>query len=230
MANSRQLLSIIIPAYNEERTIRQAVSQVLAQRYGIPFEVIVVDDGSTDSTLEKLKQFRSRIKILSSPTNTGKGHALKLGFAQAHGSVCIIQDADLEYAPKYISSIIKPIVHSQASVVYGSRFAGRVEGMSFFYSFGNRFLTFFTNLLFGSHLTDMETGYKAFSSEAIKKIELTETSFAVEAEITAKLLKRGYEIKEVPIFYRARTKVQGKKIKIFDGVKTLFTLFKIRFI
>lgn len=229
MAHPKRLLSIIIPAYNEENTIESIVKKVLNQKYSLPFELIAVNDGSTDSTLERLKKFKSRIRTFSNSKNKGKGNAIRLGFANARGTICIIQDADLEYNPAQIPRVIQPILDSSASVVYGSRFVGRVKGMSFAFIFGNRFLTFITNALFGSHLTDMETCYKAISRDALKRLDLTENSFAVEAEITAQLLKHGYTIKEVPISYSGRTKAQGKKIKFADGIKTLFTLLKIRF-
>ncbi|MBI5158809.1 glycosyltransferase family 2 protein [Candidatus Micrarchaeota archaeon] len=229
-ATQKHFLSIIMPAYNEEETISEAVSKTLAQNYGVPFELITINDGSTDSTLDKLRKFSSRVQIISSKKNNGKGYAIRTGLARAKGSIAIIQDADLEYDPKQIRAVIQPILDSRAEAVYGSRFSGSVQGMSLLFSFGNKLLTLATNLLFNSRLTDMETCYKALSRTALSSLELSETSFTVEAEITAKLLKRGFSILEVPIAYKARSQKQGKKIKIADGLKTILTLLKIRFL
>lgn len=229
-APRKHFLSIIMPAYNEQETIAEAVSKTLAQNYGVKFELIVVNDGSTDSTLEKLRKFSSRVQIISSKKNNGKGYAIRAGFARAKGSIAIIQDADLEYNPAQINSIIQPILDSRADAVYGSRFAGSLQGMSPLFLFGNKMLTLATNLLFSSRLTDMETCYKALSRKALGSLTLSENSFTVEAEITAKLLKNGFNILEVPINYHARSKQQGKKIKIADGLKTIITLLQTRFL
>ncbi len=225
-------LSIIIPAYNEEKTIKDIIKIVNRVDYGIPVEIVIVNDGSTDKTHEQLSEIKKLfkdIKIISYEKNKGKGYAIRQGIKNINGDITIIQDADLEYDPNQISALIKPIIKGQYEVVYGSRFMGSCKNMRFSFLFGNKFLTFITNLLFGSNLTDMETCYKVVHKTILKKIGLESNGFEIEAEITAKILKNGYQIKEIPIKYEARSKEAGKKIRPLDGLKNLFVLLKIKF-
>lgn len=224
-------LSIIIPVFNEENTITDLLKLVKNIDYGIPTEIIVVNDGSTDKTYEqllKVKNIVKDIKIISYKKNRGKGYAIRRGIRNIKGDIIIIQDADFEYDPNQITTLIKPIIEGQYNVVYGSRFLGSCKNMKFSFLFGNKFLTFITNLLFGTQLTDIETCYKTIRKDVLHELNLESDGFEIEAEITAKILKNGYKIKEIPIRYKARSKEAGKKIKISDGLKNLFILLKIK--
>ncbi len=217
-------ISIIIPVYNEARTIKQVVDNVLALSFDK--EVILVDDGSTDSTLDILMQIKKEhlltVRVIGLPMNQGKGAALRAGIKHACGQVIVFQDADLEYDPKDIPAIIAPILSGQTNVCFGSRMSS--DGfLSSAHRGINRLLSALT-----SNVTDMETGMKAFEARTIKLLDLVSTGFEIEPEITIKLLQQGEKIAEVPISYKARTKAQGKKIGPFDGVKALFTIGKLR--
>ncbi|MEM4331074.1 MAG: glycosyltransferase family 2 protein [Candidatus Pacearchaeota archaeon] len=215
-------VSIIIPVYNEERTIKKVLEEVLKLK--LKKEIIVINDGSKDNTLKELKNFSKKIKIISYEENKGKGYALRKGIEKASGDYIVFQDADLEYNPKEISSLIKEL--EKEKVVYGSRFLKKNKRGYLANYFANIFLSFLTSLLFGQKLTDMETGYKAFRKEVIKELELTSNGFEIEPEITSKILRRKIKIKEVPISYEPRTKKEGKKVKFFDGIKAIFSLIK----
>jgi glycosyltransferase involved in cell wall biosynthesis len=224
-------LSIIIPVFNEEKTIINLLKKVNSVDYGIPTEIIVVNDGSTDRTHENLLKIKKSIKninIISYKKNKGKGHAIKQGIKNISGDIMIIQDADFEYDPNQIPTLIKPIMNGQYKIVYGSRFLGSYENMKFTFLFGNKVLTFITNVLFKSSLTDVETCYKVIHKSVLKELNLESDGFEIEAEITAKILKNGYKIKEIPVTYKARTKEAGKKIKVSDGLRNLLVLIKIR--
>jgi glycosyltransferase involved in cell wall biosynthesis len=224
-------LSIIIPVFNEEKTIINLLKKVNSVDYGIPTEIIVVNDGSTDRTHENLLKIKKSIKninIISYKKNKGKGHAIKQGIKNMSGDIMIIQDADFEYDPNQIPTLIKPIMNGQYKIVYGSRFLGSYENMKFTFLFGNKVLTFITNVLFKSSLTDVETCYKVIHKSVLKELNLESDGFEIEAEITAKILKNGYKIKEIPVTYKARTKEAGKKIKVSDGLRNLLVLIKIR--
>lgn len=224
-------LSIIIPVFNEEKTIINLIKTVSSVDYNIPTEIIVVNDGSTDKTYEQLLKVKTlvrEIKIISYKKNKGKGYAIRKGIKNIHGDIMIIQDADFEYNPSQIPILIKPVIERKYNVVFGSRFLGCYKNMSFVSLFGNKFLTYATNLLFNSKLTDIETCYKVIYKDVLRKLNLESDGFEVEAEMTAKILKNGNKIKEIPIKYRARSKEAGKKIKIFDGLKNLFILLKIK--
>ncbi len=224
-------LCIIVPVYNEGGNISKILQLLNNVNFGIPYEIIVVNDGSTDNTLSELLKTSKRmknVKVISYRQNKGKGYAIRIGLKNSNSDLFVIQDADFEYFPKEIPKLIKHIINDESKVVYGSRFKGDAEKISFTNLLGNKVLTFMTNLMFMSNLSDMETCYKAVHRSVLKKLNLKSNGFEIEGEITAKILKNGYRIKEVPIKYIARTKEAGKKIKIFDGVKTLAVLIKIR--
>ncbi len=232
-------LSIIIPVFNEEKTIKEILSRVLKESISdVEKDIIVVDDGSTDNTKEILKSFKNKdIKIFFHNKNLGKGAAVKTGVKNSKGDYIIIQDADLEYHPKYINSLIRPIIERKSQVVYGTRIKrmpnlkGEEKTVQFLVHYlGNRFLSLVTSLLYGQWITDMETGYKLFPKNAMKNIKLNAKGFELEPEITAKLLKTGYKIYELPIKTNPRGYDEGKKISTLkDGSKAVWYLFKYRF-
>jgi len=220
-------LSVVIPVYNEETTIVQILSQVYA--LPIPKEIIIVDDCSTDHTrqlLEPLEKF-PEFQILYKPHNAGKGAALRTGFRHASGDVVVIQDADLEYDPRDIATVLKPIVQGDADVVYGSRFLGAEQrDSSFIHRLGNGMLTWASNRLTGLRLTDMETCYKAFRRSVIRTIEIKQNRFGFEPEVTAKIARRRFRVQEVPIDYNARGYEEGKKIGIRDAINALYCIVR----
>jgi glycosyltransferase involved in cell wall biosynthesis len=232
-------LSIIIPVFNEEKTIKQVVDTVIAEKFpGVEKEIIIVDDGSTDLTREKLKQVSNKaVKIILQPKNQGKGAAVITGIKEASGDYIIIQDADLEYHPKFINTLVKPILEKKADVVYGTRLKRmphlkkeekRLRFLLHF--FGNRFLSLCTSVLYGQWITDMETCYKLFPAVALKGVKLNARGFEFEPEVTAKLMKKGYKITEIPIEVTPRGYEEGKKLNTFrDGTKAIWNLFKYRF-
>lgn len=227
-------LSVIIPVYNEQSTVGEVIDRVLqVDLRGMQKEIIVVDDGSTDRTAEiveaKRLQHEKVIKIHNSLVNLGKGAAVRFGLEYAAGDIIIIQDADLELDPGEYMQLIEPILRGETSVVYGSRFANRASGVPFHRWLANYFLTTLTNILFSARLTDMETAYKAFRREVIKSLQLRCVGFDIEPEITAKLTMAGHRIVEVPVSYRPRTELEGKKIRWIDGIEAIYTLFKCRF-
>jgi len=224
------ILSIVIPCFNEAKTINELLSRVAACAHQ-PKEIIVVDDHSTDGTRELLSNGppRDSERIIFHDKNQGKGAALRTGFAAATGDIIIIQDSDLEYDPDEIPRIIQPIIADQADVVFGSRFAGsgarRV--LFFWHRMGNGLLTLISNMLSDLNLTDMETGYKAFRASILKTIELKESRFGFEPEITAKLAKiPNIRIYEIGISYYGRNYAEGKKIGWKDGVRALYCILK----
>ncbi len=221
-------LSVIMPAYNEEKTIEQVIGKVKGMKLpsGTGLEIIVVDDFSTDSTPQILKKIKG-ITVLRNDRNRGKGYSVRKAIRKSSGDVIVFQDADLEYDPQQIPILLKEIMRGK-SVVYGSRFMGRIRSMSFSHYVGNRIISFVTSVLFGQKITDTETCYKMFRRSALEGIELRSNKFDIEIELTAKFLKKGLRIKEVPIDYRAR-RMGDKKINWKDGVKAVFYLFKFRF-
>ena len=223
-------LSVIIPCYNEVNTVAEIIRRVRAVK--LAHEIIVVDDGSTDGTREVLAQIEpgDDLKIIYHPHNMGKGAAVRTGFQNATGDVFLIQDADLEYDPREYPTLLRPIEEGIAKVVYGSRFLGGPRKAMFFWNMvANRTLTFITNLLYNAILSDMETCYKVFRAEVIRDIPLRSRRFDFEPEVTAKILKRGYRIYEVPISYNGREWYEGKKISWKDGVIAFWTLLRYRF-
>ena len=227
-------LSIIIPVYNEEETILEIIDRVKkAKALNFKKEIIVVDDSSTDKTKDKLKNLKNKsIKIFYHSKNLGKGSAIRTGLENFTGDIVLIQDADLEYDPNEYEKLLKPIIEAKADVVYGSRFEVITKNLSKMYKLhyiGNLLLTFLTNILYGAKISDMETGYKVFKKDVIKKIKLKARRFDFEPEITAKILKKGFKIYEVPINFVGRKFKEGKKITWVDGVKAVYYLLKYRF-
>lgn len=225
-------LSVVMPVFNEERTLEEIVSQVLAT----PFEkeILLVDDGSIDRTREiilRLEQEHPEIRAILHAENKGKGGALATGFEAATGDLVIIQDADLEYDPADYPKLVEPIEQGEADVVYGSRFlGGEGERVHFFWhTLGNRLLTGFSNLCTGWKLTDMETCYKVFSVDVARKLRIQSRTFAVEPEMTAKFARLGLRVKEVPIRYKNRDYHEGKKIGIKDAFIAMWTIARWRF-
>ncbi len=222
-------LSIIIPVYNEERTVDQLLERVQSATIaGWTKEIIVVDDGSTDGTHSILKQWDKKIQIVHKKKNEGKGSAVAIGLSLATGDVILIQDADLEYSPNDYPILLKPFENTQVNVAYGSRFLGSHLSTMYLYALGNKFVTFITNILYNTNITDMETGYKAFRRKVIAGIKIQSKRFDFEPEITAKVLKAGYQIYEVPISYFGRKFSEGKKLTWRDGVIALWTLIIYR--
>ncbi len=225
-------LSVVIPVYNEKKTLEEIISRVEAVE-GVDKEIILVDDASTDGTtdiLKKLQKEKPHLKIYFKEKNRGKGHTLKVGFQYATGDYVIVQDADLEYDPNEYKKLLRVLEEEGVDVVYGSRFSGNYEDMSNLHYFGNKLLTMITNLFFGVLLTDMETCYKLIPVDFVKKINIKSERFDFEPEITAKILKSGLRIREVPITYKGRTHSEGKKITWKDGIGALYTLIKYRFV
>jgi glycosyltransferase involved in cell wall biosynthesis len=227
------MLSILIPVYNEERTIKKILDVVKKVDIGdVKKEIVVVDDGSKDNTYKELKKVKG-IKLYKHEKNQGKGAAIRTAIKYATGDIIIIQDADLEYDPKDYKKLIKPIIEGKTKVVYGSRRLGeskwKYSGISFY--IGGVGVTLVTNILFpNGHLTDEPTCYKVFKSEVLKSIPLKCTRFEFCPEVTAKVLKRGYKIMELPIKYYPRSAKEGKKIKWNDGIEAIWALLKYRFV
>ncbi|MFP6605144.1 MAG: glycosyltransferase family 2 protein [Myxococcota bacterium] len=221
-------LSVIIPVYNEVDTLDEIMLAVSA--IPVEKEIILVDDGSTDGSREKLQQFENQagIKVLYHDRNQGKGMAIRTGLTEAEKDLVIIQDADLEYDPREILGLMQPILAGKADVVYGSRFIGAAPHrvLYFWHSIGNQLLTLLSNMLSDLNLTDMETGYKLFRREVIQSIELEESRFGFEPEITAKIAKGHWRIYEMGISYSGRTYEEGKKIAWQDGFRAIWCVLK----
>ncbi|MDQ1520782.1 MAG: hypothetical protein QOI55_1855 [Actinomycetota bacterium] len=225
-------LSVVVPVYNERNTLVEIVRRMRQVRLpeGIDREIIVIDDGSSDGTREVLKQLGdSTVRVVMHPQNRGKGAAVRTGFEHATGDYVLVQDADLEYDPDDWPRLLNPVLRGKARVVYGSRFTGERRNMLFLHWVGNRFLSLCTNLLYNTTLSDMETCYKLIDRELIDELNLRADKFDIEAEITAKILKRKIRIYEVPISYTGREYDEGKKITWRDGFSALATLVKYRF-
>ncbi len=224
-------LSVIIPVYNEKKTIAEIVARVRAT--GLADEIILVDDCSTDGTRDLLPALEQTpgVRVLFHEKNQGKGAAVRTGLAAARGDVLLIQDADLEYDPRDYAALLKPIQEGVADVVYGSRFLGGPRRVTmFWHMIANQLLTFATNLLYDTILSDMETGYKVFRRDVVKGMNLRARRFDFEPEFTAKVLKRRYRIFEVPITFNPRDYSEGKKIRLKDAFEAIWALVKYRFV
>ena len=225
------LISIVVPVYNEARTVASVIERLIAIDLPAPREILVVNDGSTDGTREVLNQITERpeLRIIHAEKNGGKGSAIRIGFAKASGTIVAIQDADLELDPAQLADLVTPILDGRTRVVYGSRFlAGRPEAPWLSIA-ANQVLTGVTNVLFGGRLTDMETCYKVMAADIAKSLNLESNRFDIEPEITAKLLRSGHAILELPVRFEARSRAQGKKIGWRDGVRAIQVLLKYRF-
>jgi len=223
-------LSVIIPVYNERATILEILKKVSS--VPIQKEIIIVDDGSTDGTKEVLEKLQKRedLKIIFKNKNEGKGAAIKKGLQYVSGNVVVIQDADLEYNPMDWLKMLNIIQGKKVDVVYGSRVLGRGKKSSLAFYLGGRFLSWITNFLYNTKITDEPTCYKMFKAEVIKSLNLKCKKFEFCPEVTAKVLKRGYKILEVPINYKPRSRKEGKKIRWKDGLIAIWTLIKYRFV
>ncbi len=240
------ILSIIIPAYNEEKSVNELLERVKAVDLGmldVEKELIVVNDGSKDNTADIVRKNHKDVLLLDHPENLGKGAAIRTGIAKAKGDIILVQDADLEYEPCEYSVLLKPILNGEAHVVFGSRYISidqkrrnyeflkkQHAGAYGLFYLGGRLLTFVTNFLYGAGITDEATCYKMFKREVLKKMKLDCERFEFCPEVTAKTIRAGYKIKEVPISYYPRSIKEGKKIKFKDGIQALWTLLKYRIV
>jgi glycosyltransferase involved in cell wall biosynthesis len=221
-------LSVVIPVFNEARTVAALIEKVRA--VAIDKEIIIVNDGSSDGTRQALAPYESveGIRVHHSPVNLGKGSSVRIGFSYASGDIVVIQDADLELDPEEYHELVKPILDGSADVVYGSRFLGKGRSGKLTFYLANRSLALLTNALFGAHLTDIETCYKLFRRDVLPSLKLRASRFEIEPELTAQVLKRGWRVIELPIGYRPRTHDEGKKISWKDGFTAIYTLLQQR--
>ena len=225
------MLSVVMPVYNEARTIAAVIERVLKAPVDLPKEIIVVDDASTDGTRELLQNMPpGQIRLILHDVNQGKGAAIRTGVAHATGDIVLIQDADLEYDPRDYPMLLEPILEDQADVVFGNRFHGGPHRVLYFWHYAaNRGLTLLTNLLTGLNVTDMEVGYKVFRRDVLRRLTLESDRFGFEPEITVKVAKLRCRVYEVPIRYYGRTYEEGKKITWRDGLAALFHILRYRF-
>ena len=224
-------LSIIMPVYNEEATIDEILKRVYEMKLSNwEKEIFVIDDGSSDNTRILLKKWEKKVHVVYKEKNEGKGSAVSIGFAKATGDIILIQDADLEYSPSDYPVLLAPFANKQINVVYGSRFLGPHLSTMYIYAQGNKFVTFVTNILYNTNITDMETGYKVFRKNVIEGMTIHAKRFDFEPELTVKILIKGYQIYEVPISYFGRKFNEGKKLTWRDGIVALWTLIKYRFV
>ena len=223
------LLTVVMPVFNELATVEEVIRRVVA--LSVRVQLVVVDDCSTDGTSELLARLATELgfTLLRQSTNQGKGAALRRGFEQVQGDLVVIQDADLEYSPEELPELTSLICDGRADVVYGSRFLGRHRVFMFTHYLGNLALTFMTNVLYNTMLTDMETCYKVMRAEVLRSMTLESNGFGIEPELTAKIFKRRYRVYEVPISYDGRGYDEGKKIGWRDGVVAVWVLLKYRF-
>jgi glycosyltransferase involved in cell wall biosynthesis len=236
-----ELLSIVVPVYNEVQTVRAVIERLIAIDLPVAREIIVVNDGSTDGTREVLDGVGIRdqgsgigdpgsgIRVIHVEQNAGKGAAIRRGFNEALGTIVAIQDADLELDPQQLSTLVAPILSGKADVVYGSRFLAGRPSAPWITIVANQALTTATNVLFGSSITDMETCYKIMRTEVARSLQLDANRFDIEPQITARVLRRGHRIYELPVKFEPRSRAQGKKIGWRDGMRAVEVLFKERF-
>jgi len=223
-------LSIIIPAYNEEKTISEIIKRVKEQKIEVEKEIIVVDDGSSDKTSDILKRIKG-IKLLKHGRNMGKGRAIRTGLDNAMGDIVLIQDADLELSPEDYPALLSPLLEKKAEVVYGSRLLGGKFKKNLLFYGGGRFITFLANILYGINITDEPIGYKVFKTDLLRSLNLECERFEFCPEVTAKIAKRGIKIHEVPVKYNPRSVKEGKKLNaVKDGLKAAAVLIKYRFL
>ncbi|HWW10661.1 MAG TPA: glycosyltransferase family 2 protein [Candidatus Acidoferrales bacterium] len=228
MNEFKPYLSVLIPAMNEGRTIDKVVDAVL--RVDLPLEIVLVDDGSTDDTWAQMQARAdgARVRAYRHTVNMGKGAAIRTALRHARGDLVIIQDADLEYDPKDFVRLVEPIRSGRASIVYGTRTFSSHTAYSFWYVMGNRLVTLAANVMYNTYLSDLETGYKLMPREVALGLDLEARGFELEPEITAKVLRMGHRIYEVPVEYAARSRAEGKKLKPSDGLKALVALARYR--
>jgi glycosyltransferase involved in cell wall biosynthesis len=223
-------LTVIIPVFNEERTLEEIVRRVQAASFPLEKEILIVNDASTDGTSKLLERLEGgAIRVFHHPVNRGKGAAIRTAQPHCTGDLVIVQDADLEYYPEEYELLAAPILDGRADVTYGTRFLGTHRVFLFWHYMGNVFLTFLTNVLYNTMLSDMETCYKVMRTEVLRSFTLESNGFGIEPELTAKIFKRGYRVYEVPITYDGRGYEDGKKITWRDGVVALWVLLKFRF-
>ena len=219
-----------MPVFNERVRLAKAIAAVLAANVADSYELLIIDDGSTDGTVDILRDgsWPPEVRIVYHERNRGKGAAIRTALTEARGQYTTIMDADLEYEPGDIPALLGPLRAGDAKVVFGTRAFQSHSAYSFWYVIGNRSVTFAANLLYNSWISDMMTGQKAMSTELFRSLELRQRGFAIEAEITARLLRRGIRIHEVPISYAARSREDGKKLTALDGLRVLRTLLRCR--
>lgn len=223
-------LSILMPVYNEQATVATVVERVLAVDYGCDIELVIVDDGSADGTAPILDALAdSRLSVHRHQVNQGKGAAIRTAASKATGDYMVICDADLEYSPEELPKLLAPVLAGEAEVVYGTRSFGSHTAYSFWYVMGNKAVTFVANALYDTWISDLETCFKMMPLELYRSLDVRSAGFGMEAEVTGKLLKRGYRPYEIPISYRARSREDGKKLTWKDGVEALWILARIRF-
>ncbi|HSZ36686.1 MAG TPA: glycosyltransferase family 2 protein [Acidimicrobiales bacterium] len=223
-------LTVITPVYNERTTVAEVIRRMRAVELPVTLNIVAVDDGSSDGSDKVLGALEdSTVRVLRHQTNQGKGAAIRTGLAEARGDLVLIQDADLEYDPNDWPKLLEPILRGKARVVYGSRFTGERKNMLPLHWMGNRLLSLITNVLYSSTLSDMETCYKLFDSQVLEGLTIVSNRFDFEPEITAKILRRGHRIYEVPISYAGREHDEGKKITWRDGFGAIRALIKFRF-
>lgn len=224
-------LSIIIPIYNEKDTLIEIIEKVeKAPVFDLEKELILVDDGSTDSSKDILKNLKDKYTVVYHEKNQGKGKAVRTGIEKTTGDIILIQDADLELNPDNYPQLLKPILKNKADIVYGSRYKQKDDSIYKSHYWGVRILSILTNLLYGSNLTDVYCGYKVFKADILKNLNLISNSFEIESELTVKSLKKSYKIVEVPIDYFPRSFNEGKKIRLINGLKAIWVIIKYRFI